>query len=66
MFRKIIIRGWIIIFATVAVVGLFLKLLLRVPSSPPFIFIFLFTYALISLVYGVITLYRQGMKRSGE
>jgi hypothetical protein len=63
MFRRILVAGWAFIFGSVALMGLFPKLATRIPR-PEFVFIFLFTFVLISLVYGVFWLYRQGMKRA--
>lgn len=63
MFRRILVAGWTFIFGSVALMGLFPKLATRLPRSE-FLFIFLFTFVLISFVYGVYWLYRQGMKRA--
>ena len=63
MFRRILVAGWMFIFGSVALMGLFPELATRIPRSE-FLFIFLFTFVLISLVYGVVWLYRQGMKRA--
>jgi hypothetical protein len=62
MFRRILVAGWAFIFGSVALMGLFPRLA-RIPRSE-FVFIFLFTFALISLVYGVFWLYSKGMKRA--
>jgi hypothetical protein len=63
MFRQILVVGWAYIFGSVALMGLFPKLATRIPRSE-FVFVFLFTFALISLVHGVFWLYRQGMRRA--
>jgi len=63
MFRRILVAGWAFIFASVALLALFPKLMTRLPR-PEFQFFFLFAFVLISLVYGVFRLYRQGMKRA--
>jgi membrane associated rhomboid family serine protease len=63
MFRWVLVAVWALIFGSVALLGLFPKLAARVPH-PKFLFIFLFAFILISLVYGVSTLYRHGMKRA--
>jgi len=63
MFRRILVVGWACIFGSVALMGLFPKLATRIPR-PEFVFVFLFTFALISLVYGVFWLYRQGMRHA--
>jgi hypothetical protein len=63
VFRRILVAGWAFIFGSVALMGLFPKLATRIPR-PEFVFIFLFTFVVISLVYGVFWRYRQGMKRA--
>jgi hypothetical protein len=63
MFRRILIAVWTFVFGSVALLGLFPKLAARVPR-PGFLFVFLFSLILISFVYGVYWLYRQGLKRA--
>lgn len=63
MFRRILVAVWAFIFGIVALLGLFPKLATRLPR-PGFLFVFLFVFALVSFVYGVYWLYRQGMKRA--
>ncbi len=65
MFGRLLIAGWVFIFGSVALLGIFPKLAIRLPRSQ-FLFIFLFTFVLISLGYGVFRLYRQGMKKAGS
>jgi len=63
MFRRILVSGWAFIFGSVALLGLFPKLATRIPH-PEYIRIFLVPFMLVSIVYGVFWLYRQGMKRA--
>jgi hypothetical protein len=63
MFGRILIAIWVFIFGSVAILGVFPRLATKLPR-PHFMFVFLFTFAVVSLVYGVVWLYRQGMKRS--
>ena len=65
MFRRILIAGWVFVFGSVALLGIFPKLATRLPR-PPFLFILLFTFVLISLAYGVFWLYRRGMNRASK
>ena len=64
MFRRILVAGWAFIFGSVALLGLFPRLVPRLPR--PESFLFLFAFVLLSLVYGVFWLYRQGMKRQRQ
>jgi hypothetical protein len=63
MVRRILVGGWVFIFGSVALMGLFPKLATLIPR-PELVFIFLFSFVLISLVYGVFWLYRESMKRA--
>ena len=63
MFRRILVTVWAFIVGGVALLGLFPKLATRVPR-PRFLFAFLFTFILISLVYSVLRVYRHGIKRA--
>jgi hypothetical protein len=65
MFRRILLAGWAFIFGSVALMGLFPKLATRAPR-PGFLFIFLITFALVSLGWAVFSLYREGMKRADK
>ena len=63
MFRRILITAWASIFGSVVLLGLFPRLVTRVPR-PGFLFVFLLACMLISLLYGIFSLYRHGMKRA--
>jgi len=63
MFRRILVSGWAFIFGSVALLALFPNLATRIPH-PEYIRIFLIPFTLVSIVYGVFWLYRQGMKRA--
>ena len=62
MIGRILIALWVFIFACVALLGVFPRLATRLPR-PSFMFVFLLSFVLISLIYGVVWLYPQGMKR---
>jgi hypothetical protein len=58
MFRRILVFGWVLIFGSVALLGLY-------PISlphPKFLFWFVFTFILVSIGYAISWLYREGMK----
>lgn len=63
MLGKIIIAGWVLFFAFVLVTGIFPKLIFRIPhlELAPF---FVFPFVFVSIVYGIVWLYRQGMKHA--
>jgi hypothetical protein len=63
MFRRILVAAWVFIFGSVALLALFPKLVMWIPH-PAAIRPFLILFVLVSLVYGVVWLYHQGMKRA--
>jgi len=65
MFRRILIAGWVLIFAGVLFFNIFPTLLIKIPRSElELIRPCLLVFILISIVYGIVWLYRQGMKRA--
>lgn len=62
-FGRILIGTWILVFGGVALLGLFPRLAARIPY-PAAIRPLLLLLILTSFIYGVIFLYRQGMKRA--
>ena len=67
MFRRILIAGWVFIFAVVLFFNIFPTLLTKIPPSDlePIRPCLLF-FILISGVSGIVWLYRQGMKRANS
>jgi hypothetical protein len=63
VFGRILIAGWAFIFGTIVLLALFPKMAARI-SHPSAIRPFLILFVLVSFVYGVVWLYRQGMKRA--
>ncbi len=63
MFRRILIAGWVFIFGSMVLLAIFPKFALLIPH-PELIRVFLIPFVLISFVYGIVTLYRLGMKRA--
>ena len=69
MFRRFLMAGWSLIFGVVLLSGLFV-LVGRVPKSIAWILtrqpvhVFLFLFVLVSIIYGVVRIYRQGIKRA--
>ena len=63
MFGRILIAGWALVFALIALLGLFPRLLALIPH-PEYIRVFLIVFVPVSAVYGVVRLYKEGMKRS--
>lgn len=62
MFRWILTAAWMFIFGSVLLLGLFPKLVALIPH-PEYIRVFLIPFTLVSIVYGVVCLYRRGMRR---
>lgn len=63
---RILVVGWMLLFGCVALLGIFPKLAIlfnRIPH-PEVIRPFLIFFVLISALYGIVSLYRQGMKRA--
>jgi hypothetical protein len=63
MIRGILIAGWLFIFGSVVVLGLFPTLLCRIPH-PEYIRIFLIPFVLVSVAYGIVQVYKLGMTRA--
>jgi hypothetical protein len=63
MLRRILIAGWVSIFGSMVLLAIFPRLALLIPH-PELIRLFLVLFVLISFVYGIVTLYRLGMKRA--
>ena len=63
MLGRILIAGLAFIFGTIVLLALFPKMATRIPH-PSAIRPFLILFVFVSLVYGVVWLYRQGMKRA--
>jgi hypothetical protein len=63
MFGRILAVGWIFILGSILLLASFPRLAAWIPN-PEFIRIFLIPFALVSAVYGLAWLYRQGMKRA--
>jgi hypothetical protein len=63
MFGRILIAGWVFIFGGIILLAVFPKLATWIPY-PGAIRPFLIVFVLASLIYGVVWLYRQGMKRA--
>jgi hypothetical protein len=61
--RRILIVGWAFLFGSMVLLATFPKLALRIPH-PELIRVFLIPFALISFVYGIVMVYRLGMKRA--
>jgi hypothetical protein len=64
MLGRLIVAGWIFIFGCVLLLGLFPRLLALIPH-PEYIRVFLIVFVPVSAVYGVVWLYKEGMKRTG-
>jgi len=62
MFGRILAAGWIFLFACALFFGLFPRLVSRIPH-PELIPFFVFPFVLVSFLYGIGWIYRQGMKR---
>ncbi len=63
MFRRILILVWVLVFGSIALLALFPSLAARIPypaAIRPFLLLLIFG----SIVYAVVFLYRQGMKRA--
>jgi hypothetical protein len=60
---RILIAGWAFVFGAIVLLALFPKIVTRIPH-PNAIRPFLILFVLVSIVYGVVWLYRQGMKRA--
>jgi hypothetical protein len=65
MFRKILIAVWVFVFGSIALLALFPRLAARIPY-PVAIRPLLLLLVLVSIVYGVVFLYRRGMERAKE
>jgi hypothetical protein len=63
MFRRILIAVWVFVFGSIALLALFPRLAARIPY-PVAIRPLLLLLVLVSIVYGVVFLYRQGMTRA--
>ena len=59
MFGRILVAGWVFIFGSIALLALFPKTATWIPH-PSAIRPFLILFVLVSLVYGVVWLYRTG------
>jgi hypothetical protein len=64
MFRKILIVGWTAIFGSMLLLAIFPRLAFLLPN-PDVMLAFLIPFALVSLVYGIVWLYRQGINQAG-
>jgi len=61
MFGRILIGAWIIFWGLILLVVLFPRLFVRIPHIQLFK-PFMIALTLVSMLYGVVWLYRQGMK----
>lgn len=62
MFRRLLITVWLSVFGSIVLLALFPRLAARIPY-PVAIRPFLLLLVVVSVVYGTVLLYRQGMKR---
>ncbi len=61
MFRRILVTTWALIFSGVGFLGFYPRAMTALPR-PRLLFIFLFGLAVISFVYGLLLVYREGMR----
>ena len=62
-FERILIGTWLFVLGSVALLGIVPRIAARIPY-PAAIRTFLLIFALVSVAYCVVFLYRQGMKRA--
>lgn len=63
MFRRMLIIVWVSVFGSIALLALFPRLAARIPY-PGAIRAFLLLLVSVSIVFGTVLLYRQGMQRA--
>lgn len=63
MVKRILIVGWVFLFGGMFLLMAFPKLALHIPH-PEYIRYFLLTFVPFSAVYGLVWVYRRGMKRA--